>query len=105
VDNNNTLINTYLLKYDPKGLLSVASVKPNEVAIIAYPNPTKDFINISSSSIIKEIQVYNTLGQEVYSSKANNKQKQINVSKFAKGNYIAKIQTDNGDVTKKFIVE
>lgn len=105
VDADNNLINAYLLKYDPKGLLSVASVKPNEVAIIAYPNPTKDFINISSSSIIKEIQVYNTLGQEVYSSKANDKQKQINVSKFAKGNYIAKIQTNNGDVTKKFIVE
>lgn len=105
VDNDNNLINAYLLKYDPKGLLSVASVKPNEVAIIAYPNPTKDFINISSSSLIKGIQVYNTLGQEVYSSKANDKHKQINVSKFAKGNYIAKIQTDNGDVTKKFIVE
>lgn len=105
VDNDNNLINAYLLKYDPKGLLSVASVKPNEVTIIAYPNPTKDFINISSSSLIKEIQVYNTLGQEVYSSKANDKQKQINVSDFGKGNYIAKIKTDNGDVTKKFIVE
>lgn len=105
VDNNNNLINAYLLKYNPKGLLSIASVKPNEVAIIVYPNPTKDFINISSSSLIKEIQVYNTLGQEVYSSKANNKQKQINVSNFAKGNYNAKIQTDNGDVIKKFIVE
>lgn len=105
MDANNNTINAYLLKYDPKGLLSIASVKPNEVAIIAYPNPTKDFINISSSSLIKEIQVYNTLGQEVYSSKANDKHKQINVSNFAKGNYIAKIQTYNGDVTKKFIVE
>ncbi len=105
VDNNNIPINAYLLKYDPKGLLSVASVNPDEVKIIAYPNPAKDFINISSSSIIKGIKVYNTLGQEVYSSKANNKQQQINVSKFAKGNYIAKIQTDNGDVIKKFIVE
>lgn len=98
-------LNAYLLKFYPNGTSNIVSINPDKVVIIAYPNPTKDFINISSSSLIKEIQVYNTLGQEVYSSKANDKHKQINVSNFAKGNYIAKIQTDNGDVTKKFIVE
>jgi len=104
-DNIYNFINSYLLKYDSKGLLSIASVNPNEVKIIAYPNPTKDYINITSSSLIKTIQVYNILGQEVYSSKVNSKQKQIDVINFPKGNYIAKVKTDNGEVSKKFIVE
>ena len=104
-DNPYASSNAYLLKFYPNGTSNIVSINPDKVVIMAYPNPTKDYINISSSSLIKEIQFYNTLGQEVYYSTTNNKYKQIDVSNFSKGNYIAKIHTDNGDVTKKFIVE
>lgn len=73
--------------------------------ISIYPNPARDEINIISSFKINNIVVYNTLGQKVIEETINGNTTQLDVSKFAKGNYIAKIYTDNGVATKKFIVE
>ena len=73
--------------------------------ISIYPNPARDEINIVSSFKMNNIIVYNTLGQKVIEEIINGNTTQLDVSKFAKGNYIAKIYTDNGVATKKFIVE
>ncbi|NCC18715.1 MAG: T9SS type A sorting domain-containing protein [Bacteroidia bacterium] len=97
--------NAYLLKFYPNGRLSLASVEPDKTAIILYPNPTKDFINIVSSDEIKEITIYNSLSQNVYSKKHKGKDIEIDVSKFSKGNYIVDIKTEKGNIRKKFIVE
>lgn len=97
--------NVYLLKFYPNGRLSLASVEPDKTAIILYPNPTTDFINIVSSDEIKEITIYNTLSQNVYFKKHKGKDIELNVSNFSKGNYIADIKTEKGNIRKKFIVE
>ena len=76
----------------------------NDYAYI-YPNPARDEINIVSSFKMNNIIVYNTLGQKVIEEIINGNTTQLDVSKFAKGNYIAKIYTDNGVATKKFNVE
>ena len=73
--------------------------------ISIYPNPARDEINIVSSFKMNNIIVYNTLGQKVIEEIINGNTTQLDVSKFAKGNYIAKLYTDNGVATKKFIVE
>ena len=70
-----------------------------------FPNPARYEINIVSSFKIKNIVVYNTLGQKIIEQIINGNTTQLDVSKFTKGNYIAKIYTDNGVATKKFIVE
>ena len=113
VMNINTVINSqstspsnaYLLKFYPNGRLSLASVEHNKVALILYPNPTKDFINILSPDQVKEITIYNSLPQKVYTNRYKGKNIEINVSKFSKGNYIADIKIDKGNIRKKFIVE
>ena len=104
-DNPFASSNAYLLKFYPNGRLSLASVEPDKTAIILYPNPTKDFINIVSSDEVKEVTIYNSLSQRVYSRKLKGKDIEINVSNFSKGNYIADIKTDKGNIRKKFIVE
>jgi len=104
-DNPFASSNAYLLKFYPNGRLSLASVEPDKTAIILYPNPTKDFINIVSSDEIKEITIYNSLSQNVYSKKHKGKDIEIDVSKFSKGNYIVDIKTEKGNIRKKFIVE
>ncbi len=101
----NSYSNAYLLKFYPNGRLSLASVEPDKTAIILYPNPTKDFINIVSSDEIKEITIYNSLSQNVYSKKHKGKDIELNVSNFSKGNYIADIKTEKGNIRKKFIVD
>ena len=85
--------------------MCLASVEHNKVALILYPNPTKDFINILSSDEVKEITIYNSLSQKVYSNRYKGKNIEINVSKFSKRNYIADIKIDKGNIRKKFIVE
>ncbi len=103
-ENSFTSSNAYLLKFFPNGRLSLASVETDKTAIILYPNPTKDFINIVSSDEIKEITIYNSLSQNVYSKKHKGKDIEIDVSKFSKENYIVDITTDKGKIKKKLVI-
>ena len=77
-----------------------------ETSLTAYPNPTTTYLNIKSESNLKEIHIYNLLGQEVDGFATNNeKQIEIDVSRLKKGVYLLKIETGIGVVSKKFIVE
>uniref|UniRef100_UPI00404A6C8E T9SS type A sorting domain-containing protein n=1 Tax=Gelidibacter sp. TaxID=2018083 RepID=UPI00404A6C8E len=67
-----------------------------------YPNPTSNIINISSSTPIKAIEMYNILGKQVLKV-ANNHQ--IDVSSLNSGVYFIKIYSDKGEITKKIIKE
>ena len=74
----------------------------NALSIITmYPNPTSDFLNIKSDQKISKIEIYDMSGKLVQTSKMNNEK--VSVSKLPKGNYVIKIQTENGVVNSKFI--
>lgn len=55
--------------------------------------------------MIKGIEIYDIMGKKVYSLDVNNYSKTINISTFNKGIYIARLNTEQGLVSKKFIVE
>jgi hypothetical protein len=68
-----------------------------------YPNPAKDILYISSNSIdIKEIEIYNYLGQEVYNSIFKSS---IDVSNFKTGVYVLKVSTLESSFLRKIIIE
>ena len=71
--------------------------------VLVYPNPARNIINIESNNEIKEVVVYNLLGQKIkqYHSAINT----IDISDMAKGIYVINITTDKGVTTKKFIKE
>lgn len=71
--------------------------------VLVYPNPARNIINIESNNEIKEIVVYNLLGQKIkqYHSAVNT----IDISDIANGIYVINITTDKGVTTKKFIKE
>lgn len=72
-------------------------------AISLYPNPANDVLNISSSSTITNIEVYDMLGKKVAT---NNNTKNVNVAALEKGIYIVKVVQENGSViAKQFIKE
>jgi hypothetical protein len=56
---------------------------------------------------IKSLAIYNILGQtmKVMSMETANKQANLNVASLAKGQYILKITTTNGDVLSKRFVK
>jgi len=69
--------------------------------IKVYPNPVKDFINITSDKSIKSVEIYDALGRLIKKDTYT----KINVSQLSKGNYLLKIKTDSGDIIEKFIKE
>ena len=65
-----------------------------------YPNPTSDIVNIQTSLEVKNIAVYNQIGQLIFSQKAT----QFDLSNVASGIYMIQIDFENGQkATKKII--
>ncbi len=71
-----------------------------EVSILEYyPNPVTNILKLKSSSNIKNYIVCDALGREINSAKVNLEKFEIDMSKFASGNYFIKL-LDSNDVTK-----
>jgi hypothetical protein len=87
--------------------LSTISISELEKNTKVYPNPVSSSLTIQlADSTIKSVAIYNTLGQtiKVLNMKTANKQANLNVESLAKGLYLLKIITDNGNVlTKRFV--
>ena len=73
-------------------------------SIKLYPNPATDKITIESNSTNNKIEIYNNLGQNVYSCYSTELTSEINVSEYPTGIYFVKLSNQNGKVTStKFI--
>lgn len=68
-----------------------------------YPNPVKDIININNKSNreIKNITIYNMLGEKVFYQ--NNPTKNINIKKISKGIYMLTFEVENKIYKSKII--
>lgn len=81
--------------------MAVNDIKKSNIKL--YPNPVKDIlkINLPDQENIREINIYNTVGQKL---KTLSNQKEISVETFAKGIYLIDIKTDkNKTYNSKFI--
>lgn len=67
------------------------------------PNPVIDNLNIENDNQIKNIRIYNQLGQMVLSKEMNNNKGQLDLSFISSGIYTIFIETDNRIVNKKLI--
>lgn len=69
-----------------------------------YPNPsTTGVVNIQTKQEIVVVNIYNVIGQNVFSSKTNIQK--IDVSKLNKGTYFMKIELREGSVIRKVVIE
>lgn len=64
-----------------------------------YPNPVQDELTITNTENVKNIVIYNALGQLLRQFTINNSQLSIHVSDLPKGIYILKVQDINGVIT------
>ena len=55
-----------------------------------YPNPVEQRLNISSTGIVEDVQIFNMLGQEVIHVEPNMESPQINMSGLQAGAYMMK---------------
>ena len=99
------------------GMTSVAAIavidndwtnvtETEDVNVMIYPNPAKDFVKVSTvNGQQSTVKVYNTLGMLVEEIEINSNETEINVSDYNPGIYFFSIQTENGNVTRKIVVE
>jgi len=72
--------------------------------IKVYPNPDKDIIciePISNSCIIEGVFIYDLQGKEIFNIEGF--ENKIHLETIARGMYILKIKTSEGELTSKFI--
>jgi hypothetical protein len=82
---------------------SIKSLSSQEIKL--YPNPATDILNIESICSILKIEISNNLGQVVYHKITDTKTIQINTSLFSKGIYFVEIETSEGVVIEKLVIE
>ncbi len=70
-----------------------------------FPNPAIDEVNVQCSFRIKDIEIYNILGEQVLSKEVNGYNTKINTSSLPKGNYILRVKTNSGTTNNKLVVE
>ena len=83
------------------------SIEEHETSLSIYPNPVKDNLTISTDRNIKEINIYNVIGINVYNEKVSvdSCPLTIDISSYNAGIYFIKVNTDNGEFIKQFIKE
>jgi hypothetical protein len=71
-----------------------------------YPNPVRENLIISNSSLISKANLYDVTGKQVYNANINSKEFKLNVGDLSKGVYLLKL-TDNANATtiKRIILE
>ncbi len=92
--------------------LSVSELN-NVNAIVISPNPAHTeftiYVNGSSGNNASiqngTIEIYNAIGQKMFSTSIAAKPQTINCEHFAKGIYLVKLQTENGSVFRKLVIE
>lgn len=78
------------------GAMAVEDV--TETSYNVYPNPVKDVLTISGEDM-KQVTVYNALGQMVKSINCNDNTVQINVNDLQNGMYFVNVINNNGVMT------
>lgn len=80
------------------------SVEENHMSSLQYfPNPTNGELNISFSSTIERVEIYNSVGQLVHEMDCQSLQVSLQLSHLVSEFYFAKVKTDKGEKLIKFI--
>jgi hypothetical protein len=76
-----------------------------EPALLLYPNPATNQLNISSTQSIKQITLFNNVGQVVLSQKFDGKKAvTLKTSSYEAGIYIVQINTDTEQITRRVVI-
>ena len=78
------------------GALAMEDV--NETSYNVYPNPVKDILTVKAENM-RQVEVYNSLGQLVKSISCNDDEVKINVNDMQNGMYFVNVIDNNGEMT------
>lgn len=94
------------VKFLGKDAINVTSVKEIEtINARIYPNPANDAVYVEAENLIKGVEVFNALGQKIYSNYAVNEFSFVVPTQyFNNGLYIIRIQTESGAALEKVTI-
>lgn len=72
-------------------------------AFEVYPNPATNYINIKGLNEMSTVRVFNAIGQQVMSVKADSDVMSIDVTRYSQGIYLLQVESNGKAVTSKFI--
>jgi hypothetical protein len=73
---------------------SVNNLQVNKIQV--YPNPTSDFVQISSDYAVESIRVFSVSGKMILSENLTGNQYRMDVQEWSNGVYIIELTTDQG---------
>lgn len=82
-------------------LVGVGENGENEF-IAVYPNPASTTLFVKSNGEVTNVRLVNTIGQVVYNSSTSTN---IDISNFERGVYFIQVDTKNGTVTQKVLIQ
>jgi hypothetical protein len=94
VNSDNALASNWKASSD--AVLNITGFNSNAIDFAVYPNPTKEKLTITSKQIVKEIIIYNPLGQQIKRIQVNFKTGSINISNLQTGMYFLSLKGLNG---------
>ncbi|MDP2161824.1 MAG: T9SS type A sorting domain-containing protein, partial [Flavobacterium sp.] len=60
-----------------------------------YPNPVQDVLTLNYSQTIREVTVFNMLGQHVITKQNNDVQAQVSLSNLPNGTYLVRVVSED----------
>jgi len=107
------VINTFYVKQDiEEKTVSVLKNKekfatPSLNKVIVYPNPTSNFVTISSTKEIQKVQLLDKNGHHIKTLSVNDTKLNINLKELnlPKGFYMIKVETLNDSTIKKLVIK
>ncbi len=86
--------------------LLITSVEDQLVnSTVVYPNPASNAVNIKSDFEIESIIIYNHSGQVISNEQVQTKMYQINTSQYTPGLYFFQVETTEGTISKRIIIQ
>lgn len=70
-----------------------------------YPNPVKNYLNLSYTNEISKVEIFNMLGQKVIVKSVNLTEAQLDLAGLPSGNYLVKVYAGDSVKTVKIIKE
>ena len=81
-------------------------IKTNSAAeaISIFPNPTSGVLNINAVEFASTMEVYNVIGEKVYSANLVKGNNNVDLSGLSNGAYFVKMNSNNQVITKKVVL-
>jgi hypothetical protein len=76
-----------------------------DINIAIFPNPVYDQLNITSGVEMTRVEIFDQLGQKVFSQVVKDKNFNLNTAGFNAGVYFVKITSDEGIATNKIMIK